>query len=139
MGQDDGETNGAMVIQRIRDRIEHILEDLEPRIPAEVMEDVSRGFAEIALLAEEAFAALTRTPDAGQEKTLSIFEAAQQLFVTPQHVTTLVDDGSLPLYHQAGERLFVREADVVAYRERKRTQAKAWIDTQTEDTNPPGL
>lgn len=126
-------------MQTIRERIDYILEELRPRIPAEAMEDVSRGFAEIALLAEEAFAALTRTPDAGQEKTLSIFEAAQQLFVTPQHVTTLVDDGSLPLYHQEGERLFVREADVVAYRERTRTQAKAWIDTQTEDTNPPGL
>ena len=75
---------------------------------------------------------------AAPDEIVSTLEAAAILFVSRPHVVKLIDEGLLSLHHRVGRRRFVRKADVLAYKERKRADAKAWLDSQTEDTDPPG-
>jgi excisionase family DNA binding protein len=72
------------------------------------------------------------------DENVSTTEAASMLFVSRLQVVKLIDEGLLPLHHQVGKHRFVRKADVLAYKERKRAEAKAWLDSQTEDTDPSG-
>ncbi|MFT4503154.1 helix-turn-helix domain-containing protein [Caballeronia sp. 15711] len=69
---------------------------------------------------------------------MSTKDAAVMLFVSPLHITKLIDEGLLPLHHHVGKFLFVRKADVLAYKERKRLEARVWLANQTEDKEPPG-
>jgi hypothetical protein len=39
---------------------------------------------------------------------------------------------------RSAKNRFVRKADVLAYKAKKVAEAKAWLDTQTEDRDPPG-
>lgn len=76
---------------------------------------------------------------AASDEIVSTTEAAAMLFVPRLHVMKLIDEGLLPLHHRVGKQRFVRKADVLVYKERKRAEAKAWLDGQTEDTDPSGL
>jgi excisionase family DNA binding protein len=84
--------------------------------------------------------ATSASPESGAtlKEVVSVAEAAAMLFVSRPHVVKLIDGGLLPLHHRIGKHLFVRKADVQAYNERKRAEAQAWLDSQTEDKRPPG-
>ncbi|MFL9959075.1 helix-turn-helix domain-containing protein [Paraburkholderia nemoris] len=73
------------------------------------------------------------------EETISAAEAAKLLFVAKVHLERLIDNGTLPLHHGTGFERFVRKADVLAYKARKHAEARAFLSTQTEDSEPPGL
>ncbi|WP_167760227.1 excisionase family DNA-binding protein [Paraburkholderia pallida] len=70
---------------------------------------------------------------------ISIAAAAELLFVSRQHVAKLIEEGTLPLHHVTGQNRLLRKADVLEYKAKIETEAKAFFETQTEDKNPPGL
>ena len=80
------------------------------------------------------------SPESGAatDEIVSTSEAAAILFVSRVHVLKLIDDGLLPLHHRVGKHQFVRKADVLAYKAQKLAEAKAWLDSQTEGTDPSG-
>jgi excisionase family DNA binding protein len=73
------------------------------------------------------------------EDVISASKAAKLLFVSRPHAIKLIDSGALPLHHISGQNRFVRRADVLAYKARKETEAKAFLETHSEDGDPPGL
>ena len=70
---------------------------------------------------------------ASAQKCLSTAEAAKLLFVSRTHMVKLIEQGKIRLHHVTGQHLFVLEADVLAYREKKLADAKSYFASQTED------
>ena len=127
------------VMRRARELAEEIFRDLQPRLPDEVQDDVSKGLADVLRMVEDSLTVLAKPIPAGHEEFISTAEAARLLFVSRPHVVKLIDEGTLPLHHRTGQNRFVLKADALAYKERKLTEAKTWVASQTEDTEPPGL
>jgi excisionase family DNA binding protein len=67
------------------------------------------------------------------DEIISTAEAAKLLFVSRPHVVKLIEENKLPLRHITGQSRFLLKADVLAYKAKKQAEARAWLDTQTED------
>jgi excisionase family DNA binding protein len=128
------------VMRRARARTDEIFEAVRSRIPADVLAELSKGMADVLRSVEESIPVLQPSTD----DIISTGEAAKLLFVSRSHVVKLIEQKTLPLHHITGKNRFLRKADVLAYNAKKQAEAQAWLDTpwldtQTEDSKPPGL
>ena len=70
---------------------------------------------------------------------MNIAEAAKYLFVNQPHVRKLVKRGVLAATPVESGDYEIDEASVESYAAAKKRAAKEWLDSQTEDKDPPGL
>lgn len=72
---------------------------------------------------------------------MTVEEAAKYLLVSRAHIYTLVASGKplevLP--RNPSGKLEIDVASVQAYRTGRDAAVQAWLDSQTEDNEPPGL
>jgi excisionase family DNA binding protein len=73
------------------------------------------------------------------DAVLTPSEAAAVLFVSQQHVLALLDSGKLALASEPGKPPLVHQSVVQRYKAQQRQAASAFLHTQTEDSDPPGL
>ena len=71
---------------------------------------------------------------------MTVEEAAKYLFVSRAHIHTLLARGKLVevLPRNPSGPLDIDVASVQEYRARRDAAARAWLDSQTEDNDPPG-
>lgn len=70
---------------------------------------------------------------------MNIKEAAKYLFVSQPHVRRLLERGDITGVPIENGGYIVDDASVENYAARKKLAAKEWLDSQTEDKDPPGL
>ena len=70
---------------------------------------------------------------------MNIAEAAKYLFVSRPHVRELVERGVLAGTPTENGDFVIEDASVEKYAAARKLAAKAWLDSQTEDKDPPGL
>jgi excisionase family DNA binding protein len=70
---------------------------------------------------------------------MNIAEAAKYLFVNRPHVRKLLERGVLAGTPTENGDYVIDDASVERYAAAKKRAAKEWLDSQTEDKEPPGL
>lgn len=72
---------------------------------------------------------------------MTVEEAAEFLFVSRTHVHRLIERGVLTevLPKRPADKINVDPASVHVLRARQDTARRAYMDSQSEDTDPPGL
>ncbi|MFM0615011.1 hypothetical protein PQR37_13230 [Paraburkholderia nemoris] len=70
---------------------------------------------------------------------MNVKEAAKYLFVSQPHVRRLLERGDITGVPIANGGYIVQDTSVKNYAARKKLTAKEWLDSQTEDKDPPGL
>jgi excisionase family DNA binding protein len=70
---------------------------------------------------------------------MNVKEAAKYLFVSLSHVRRLLDRGDLTGTPIENGDYVIDDASVEKYAAGKKRAAKEWLDSQTEDNDPPGL
>ncbi|WP_242665813.1 helix-turn-helix domain-containing protein [Paraburkholderia ginsengiterrae] len=72
---------------------------------------------------------------------VTIEEAAKFLFVSRAHIRHLLERGELVGVKReySGGHVDVDTTSIQAYREKRRAAQRAYMDSQTEDNDPPGL
>lgn len=70
---------------------------------------------------------------------MNIAEAAKYLFVNRPHVRKLVERGVLTGTPIGNGDYVIDDASVEKYAADKKRAAREWLDSQTEDKDPPGL
>jgi len=70
---------------------------------------------------------------------MNIAEAAKYLFVSRPHVREFVERGVLAGTPTENGDYVIEDAPVEKYAAARKRAAKAWLDSQTEDKDPPGL
>lgn len=70
---------------------------------------------------------------------MNIEEAAKYLFVSRPHVRRLLERGDLTGTPIENEDYAIDDASVEKYVVRQKLAAKEYLDSQTEDNDPPGL
>ncbi|OAJ56012.1 hypothetical protein A6V36_30410 [Paraburkholderia ginsengiterrae] len=72
---------------------------------------------------------------------MTIEEAAKFLFVSRAHIRHLLERGELVGVKReySGGHVDVDTTSIQAYREKRRAAQRAYMDSQTEDNDPPGL
>ncbi len=70
---------------------------------------------------------------------MNVMEAAKYLFVSRPHVRVLVERGALTGTPTENGDYEIDDASVAKYAADRKLAAKAWLDSQTEDKDPPGL
>lgn len=71
---------------------------------------------------------------------MTVEEAAKYLFVSRAHIHTLLARGKLVevLPRSPSGQPDIDASSVKAYRTEKKAAARAWLDSQTEENDPPG-
>ncbi|WP_408481714.1 helix-turn-helix domain-containing protein [Paraburkholderia graminis] len=70
---------------------------------------------------------------------MTIAEAARFLFVSRSHVRRLLENGDLHGALGDDGEYIVDDGSVMRYRREWDERARRYLDSQTEDTEPPGL
>ncbi|MGF6727748.1 excisionase family DNA binding protein [Paraburkholderia sp. GAS41] len=70
---------------------------------------------------------------------MNVMEAAKYLFVSRPHVRVLVERGALTGTPTKNGDYEIDDASVENYAAARKRAAKEWLDSQTEDKEPPGL
>lgn len=70
---------------------------------------------------------------------MNIADAAKYLFVNRPHVRKLLERGVLAGTPTQNGDYVINDASVEKYAAARTRAAKEWLDSQTEDNDPPGL
>jgi hypothetical protein len=70
---------------------------------------------------------------------MTVEEVVGVLFVSRTHVRVLIERGVITATPIENEDCNIDKASVEKYAAEKKRAAREWLDTQTEDNNPPGL
>lgn len=70
---------------------------------------------------------------------MNVNEAAKYLFVSLPHVRRLLERGDITGTPIENGDYVIDAESVEKYAARKKLAAKEWLDSQTEDMDPPGL
>jgi hypothetical protein len=73
------------------------------------------------------------------EPNMTINEAAKVLFVSRSHVRNLLENGDLQGVLGHDGEYIVDDGSVMRYRRELDERVRRYLDTQTEDDEPPGL
>jgi excisionase family DNA binding protein len=130
------ELSAEAVMHLARARADELLKRLGPRISSEAQSLLSAEIHEVLRVFEENMPALRGSPE---DAVISTSEAAKLLFVSCPHVMNLVESGMFPLHNISGQSRFLRRRDVLEYKAKKMDEAEAFFESQSEDSDPPGL
>jgi excisionase family DNA binding protein len=130
------ELTAEAVMRLARARADELIRRVSSGISRETQVLLSHELEDLLRVFEDNLPSLQGSHD---EEVISTSDAAKLLFVSHPHVVKLVEEGKLPLHHLTGQNRFLRKVDVLAYRAKKSLEARAFLETQTEDSGlPPG-
>ncbi|MEZ2352119.1 helix-turn-helix domain-containing protein [Caballeronia sp. RCC_10] len=112
-----------------RKRLEELVRNLGPRLPADVRPELLDGME--AILNEVLSQHFARRADA--DDFMSTADAARLLFVSPPHVAKLIEQGKLKLHHKAGNNCFVLKASVLGYQADQQAAMRAYQASAGEE------
>jgi excisionase family DNA binding protein len=136
MTKEHVELSAKEVMHLARTRADELLTRLGPRISSETLSRLPAEIKDVLLVFEENMPVLRGTPE---DEVVSTSEAAKLLYVSHQHVVNLVESEILPVHHVSGQNWFLRKRDVLVYKVKKTGEAQAFFESQSEDSDPPGL
>lgn len=132
-----GELPAEDVMRLTRTRADQLLNCVSPRISTGARSLLVRELESVFRVFEENLPVLRR--GCGDHDIISPSEAAALLFVSRTQVLKLISERKLPLADVAGQTAFLRKSDVMDYKAKKIALARAFFESQTEDTGPLGL
>ena len=130
------EISADAVMRLARARVDEMFKRVGPRIPAETLTFLTDEIASVLRMFEDNMPA---NRGIANDEIVSTSEAASLLFVSRPHVVKLIEEGKLPLHHVTGQNRFLRKADVLEYKAKKQTEARAFFERQKEGMDPRGL